>query len=111
MQKAAFYVAKHGLLQARLPSFGKPPALSYIPVAVCLSLIQIQIPDKETVLRNTVIRPRGARTCLHRPCALSKDHGKKHLVERIDLRNGMRTMDYAEQIGLGCQAYELVVLD
>lgn len=41
----------------------------------------------------------------------SKDHGKIHLIERIDSRHGMHTLDYAEQLGLGSQKYELVKLD
>ena len=41
----------------------------------------------------------------------SEDHGKIHLIERIDSRQGMHTLDYAEQIGLGNQQYELVSLD
>lgn len=41
----------------------------------------------------------------------SKDHGKIHLIERIDSRHGMHTLDYAEQLGLGSQKYELVQLD
>lgn len=41
----------------------------------------------------------------------SEDHGKIHLIERIDSRNGMHTLDYAEQLGLGSRDYELVVLD
>lgn len=41
----------------------------------------------------------------------SEDHGKIHLIERIDSRNGMHTLDYAEQLGMGSQDYELVVLD
>lgn len=40
----------------------------------------------------------------------SNDHGKIHLIERIDSRHGMHTLDYAEQIGLGRQKYELVTL-
>ena len=40
----------------------------------------------------------------------SEDHGKVHLIERIDSRHGMHVLDYAEQIGLGCQQYELVEL-
>ena len=40
----------------------------------------------------------------------SEDHGKIHLIERIDSRHGMHTLDYAEQIGLGSQQYELVEL-
>ena len=41
----------------------------------------------------------------------SEDHGKIHLIERIDSRQGMHTLDYAEQIELGSQQYELVRLD
>lgn len=41
----------------------------------------------------------------------SEDHGKVHLIERIDSRQGMHMLDYAEQIGLGSQQYELVRLD
>lgn len=41
----------------------------------------------------------------------SEDHGKIHLIERIDSRHGMHTLDYAEQIGLGSQKYELIKLD
>lgn len=41
----------------------------------------------------------------------SEDHGKIHLVERIDSRNGMHTLDYAEQLGMGSQKYELIKLD
>ena len=41
----------------------------------------------------------------------SDDHGKVHLIERIDSRHGMHTLDYGEQIGLGSQQYQLVRLD
>lgn len=41
----------------------------------------------------------------------SEDHGKIHLVERIDSRNGMHTLDHAETLGLGRQKYELVTLN
>lgn len=41
----------------------------------------------------------------------SDDHGKIHLIERIDSRHGMHTLDYGEQIGLGSQTYKLVTLD
>ena len=41
----------------------------------------------------------------------SDDHGKIHLIERIDSRHGMHTLEYAETIGLGSQTYELVKLD
>ncbi len=41
----------------------------------------------------------------------SKDHGKIHLIERIDSRHGMHTLDYAEQLGMGRQKYELVEIN
>lgn len=41
----------------------------------------------------------------------STDHGKVHLIERIDSRHGMHTLEYGEQIGLGSQTYELITLD
>lgn len=41
----------------------------------------------------------------------SKDHGKIHLIERIDSRHGMHTLNYAEQLGMGSQKYVLVNLD
>lgn len=41
----------------------------------------------------------------------SSDHGKIHLIERIDSRHGMHTLDYGEKIGLGTQTYKLVNLD
>ena len=41
----------------------------------------------------------------------SADHGKIHLIERIDSRHGMHTLDHAEDLGMGSQQYELVVLD
>lgn len=40
----------------------------------------------------------------------SDDHGKIHLIERIDSRHGMHTLDYAEQLGIGSQKYELITL-
>ena len=39
----------------------------------------------------------------------SKDHGKIHLIERIDSRHGMHTLDYAEQLGIGSQKYEFTI--
>lgn len=41
----------------------------------------------------------------------SEDHGKIHLIERIDSRHGMHTLEYAEQLGIGSQKYELIELD
>lgn len=41
----------------------------------------------------------------------STDHGKIHLVERIDSKHGMHNLEYAEKIGIGSQKYELIKLD
>ena len=40
----------------------------------------------------------------------SPDPGKKHLIERIEERNGAYLLDYAERIGLGSNDYELVTI-
>ena len=40
----------------------------------------------------------------------SDDPGKAALIERIDSRHGMHTLDYAEELGMGCQRYELIEL-
>lgn len=40
----------------------------------------------------------------------SDDHGKKHMIERIESRHGMVTLQHAEQLGLGTQNYKLVEL-
>ena len=37
--------------------------------------------------------------------------GNASLVSRIESRNGLHTLDYAEQIGLGSRSYELVSVD
>ena len=42
---------------------------------------------------------------------VSEDHGKIHLIERIDSRHGMHTLEHGEAIGLGSQKYELVELN
>ena len=41
----------------------------------------------------------------------SNDHGKIHLIERIDSRHGMHTLDHAEALGMRGRRYELVTLD
>lgn len=41
----------------------------------------------------------------------SPDHGKIHLIERIESRNGTHILDAAEQHGLGSQKYRLVTLE
>lgn len=41
----------------------------------------------------------------------SEDHGKIHLIERMESMNGAHTLVHAEKIGLGSQQYELVTLE
>lgn len=41
----------------------------------------------------------------------SSDPGKKALIERMDSRHGIHTVEAAAQLGLGSRAYELVSLD
>ena len=41
----------------------------------------------------------------------SEDHGKIHLIERMESRHGIHTLEHAEAIGVGSRRYELVDLD
>lgn len=40
----------------------------------------------------------------------SKDPGRDHLVERIESRNGIRTIESAAELGFGTREYELIEL-
>lgn len=41
----------------------------------------------------------------------SEDHGRIHLIERMESRKGVVALQHAEKIGMGSQKYELVNLD
>lgn len=41
----------------------------------------------------------------------SDDPGKSHLIERMESRNATHILDYAEQLGLGTQQYELIEVE
>ena len=41
----------------------------------------------------------------------SVDDGKKHLIERIESRNGLHTIEAAYKLGIGNKEYELVEID
>ena len=41
----------------------------------------------------------------------SNDPGKDHLIERIESRNGIHTIEYAEKLGVGTRKYELIKID
>ena len=39
------------------------------------------------------------------------DEGKAHLIERMEQQQATHLLDYAEELGLGCQDYELIKID
>lgn len=41
-------------------------------------------------------------------CAVAEDPEKADLIERIESRNGVHTIEAAEQLGVGSRAYELI---
>ena len=41
----------------------------------------------------------------------SKDKGRDHLLERIESRQGTKTIEFAEKLGVGTTQYELVSID
>ena len=41
----------------------------------------------------------------------SKDEGRDHLIERIESRNGLLTIESAEKQGIGTRDYELISID
>lgn len=41
----------------------------------------------------------------------SPDEGKVHLIERMESRHGIHTLEYAEAIGVGSRKYELITLE
>ena len=41
----------------------------------------------------------------------SSDPGKVHLIERMESRHGIHTLEHAEAIGLGSRTYELIDMD
>jgi len=41
----------------------------------------------------------------------SSDHGKIHLIERMESKKGIHAVEHAEKIGMGNQKYELIDID
>jgi len=41
----------------------------------------------------------------------SNDSGKSHLIERIESRNGIHTIDAANELGFGTKEYELIEIN
>lgn len=50
------------------------------------------------------------QACVDRVYA-SEDPGKVHLIERMESRHGIHTLEHAEAIGLGRRTYELIELE
>ena len=51
------------------------------------------------------------QACLDLVYAATDDSGQKHLLERIESRNGVHTIEYAAELGLGSREYELIEID
>ena len=41
----------------------------------------------------------------------SNDPGKEHLIERIESRNGLHTIEASEELNIGSREYELIITD
>ena len=48
------------------------------------------------------------QACLDLVYAATDDPGQAHLLERIESRNGVKTIEAAAALGLGSREYELV---
>ena len=48
------------------------------------------------------------QACLDLVYAATDDPGQKHLLERIESRNGVHTIEAAASLGFGSREYELV---
>ena len=51
------------------------------------------------------------QACIDLVYAATDDPGQAHLLERIESRNGVRTIEAAAALGLGSREYELVVVE
>ena len=67
--------------------------------------------EKYTVQETLILPLYSRKLCTELYPNLYRDESAVHLIERIDSRNGMHTLDYAERLGMGSQRYELVELD
>ena len=41
----------------------------------------------------------------------SEDKGKEHFIERVNSKNGIHTIEAAEELGVGSREYELINID
>ena len=38
----------------------------------------------------------------------SNDQGREHFIERVESRHGIRTIEHAEELGIGTTNYEII---
>ena len=50
------------------------------------------------------------QACIDLVYAATDDPGQAHLLERIESRNGVHTIDAAEELGFGTRDYEMILL-
>ena len=50
------------------------------------------------------------QACIDLVYAATDDPGQAHLLERIEKRNGVHTIDAAEELGFGTRDYEMILL-
>ena len=48
------------------------------------------------------------QACLDLVYAATDDPGREHLLERIESRNGIHTVEAAAELGIGSREYELI---
>ena len=51
------------------------------------------------------------QACIDMVYAATDDPGQAHMLERIESRNGIRTIEAAAALGLGSREYELVTVE
>lgn len=90
--------------------------IMYINVANNLSVDCDCVAEPEAVqMRDIGILGSFDPVALDRACVdmvyKSDDPGKSHLIERMESRNATHLLDYAEELGLGRQDYELRTLE
>lgn len=88
----------------------------YISVANNLSVDCDCVAEPEAVqMKDIGILASLDPVALDRACVdmvyASSDPGKSHLIERMESRNATHLLDYAEQLGLGTQKYEIKELE
>ena len=51
------------------------------------------------------------QACLDLVYAAKEDPGQAHLLERIETRNGVHTVETAAELGFGSREYELITVE